>query len=262
MSEKHEKSRFVGIRWTRKQRKTAFLHEGKQEISKNWLSLTRENKNSVKIGFLSRGETRKQLKTAFPHGGEEESSEKRISRMRENQKSADDTFPKLGKRENVENRISQTWEEQKTEENGCPNIEKTEKRRKNAFPNLGRIENLKGCISQPLEEQKILLGAFPTPWASDFFCFPFIQPLGRAIFSVFRSFKPSDGLFFWFSAYPRPRTSISMRSFPPIRLLFGIVNSRVSCRVTNRNAAELTDLIRVCRILGIPRTIRVCIYRI
>ena len=72
----------------------------------------------------------------------------------------------------------------------------------------------------------------------------------------------SVGHFFRFSAYPRPRTSISMRGFPPIRLLFGVVNSRVSCRVTNRNAAELTDLIRVCRILGIPRAIRVCIYRI
>ena len=262
MSEKHEKSRFVGIRWTRKQRKTAFLHGGKQEFSENQLSLTRENKKLAKNGFPSRGKTRNQRKSTFPHEGKEGNSEKRISPARENQKSAEDTFPKLGRRENVEKRISQTWEEQKTEENGCPNIGKTEKRRKNAFPNLGRIENLKGCISQPLEEQKILLGAFPTPWASDFFCFPFIQPLGRAIFSVFRSFKPSDGLFFWFSAYPRPRTSISMRGFPPIRLLFGVVNSRVSCRVTNRNAAELTDLIRVCRILGIPRTIWVCIYRI
>ena len=199
--------------------------------------------------------------------------------------------------------MSQTWEEQKTEENGCPNIGKTEKRRKNAFPNLGRIKNLKGCISQPLEEQKIPLRTFPTPWTSDFFCFPFIQLLGRAIFPVFHSSTPLDGLFFsffihptpWtsdfshfpfirglgravfpvfrssealdkrffsFFIHPRPRTSISMRGFPPIRLLFGVVNSRVSCRVTNRNAAELTDLIRVCRILGIPRAIRVCIYRI
>ena len=144
-------------------------------------------------------------------------------------------FPKLGKNK-------------KMEENGCPNIGKTEKRRKNAFPNLGRIKNLKGCISQPLEEQKILLGAFPTPWASDF--------------SVFHSSEVSDGLFFPFFIHQKPRTSISMRGFPPIRLLFGVVNSRVSCRVTNRNAAELTDLIRVCRILGIPRAIRVCIYRI
>ena len=244
----------------------------------------------------------------------------------------------------MENRISQTWEEQKTEENGCPNIGKTEKRRKNAFPNLGRIKNLKGCISQPLEEQKIPLRTFPTPRTGCFFCFSFIHPLGRAIFVVFHSSNPLDGLFFLFSihptpwtgdfsrfsfirglgravfpvfhssnplderffsffihptprtscfscfsfirglgravfpvfrsseasdglffpffVHPRPRTSISMRGFPPIRLLFGVVNSRVSCRITNRNAAEFTDLIRVCRILGIPRAIRVCIYRI
>ena len=162
----------------------------------------------------------------------------------------------------MENRISQAWEEQKAEENGCPNIGKIEKRRKNAFPNLGRIKNLKGCISQPLEEQKILLGAFPTPWTSDFFYFSFIQPLGRVIFFVFHSSNPLDERFFPFFIHPSPQTSISMRGFPPIRLLFGVVNSRVSCRVTNRNAAELTDLIRVCRILGIPRTIRVCIYRI
>jgi len=158
----------------------------------------------VKIGFLSRGETRKQLKTAFPHGGEEESSEKRISPAREKQKSAENTFPRLGKRENVENRISQTWEEQKTEENGCPNIGKTEKRRKNAFPNLGRTKNLKGCISQPLEEQKIPLRTFPTPWTGDFSRFSFIQPLGRAIFSIFHSSNSLGERFFSFSIHPTP----------------------------------------------------------
>ena len=100
--------------------------------------------------------------------------------------------PTLGRPKNGEKMLSQTWEEQKTEENGCPNIGKTEKRRKNAFPNLGRIKNLKGCISQPLEEQKILLGAFPTPWTSDFSYFLFIRGLGRAVFSIFHSSEASD----------------------------------------------------------------------
>ena len=151
MSEKHEKSRFVGIRRTRKQRKTAFLHGGKQEFSENQLSLMRENKKLAKNGFPSRGKTRKQRKTDFPREGK----------------------PKISGRY-------------------FPNIGKTEKRRKNAFPNLGRIKNLKGCISQPLEEQKILLGAFPTPWTSDFSYFLFIRGLGRAVFSIFHSSEASD----------------------------------------------------------------------
>ena len=40
--------------------KNSFPSRGKQEFSENQLSLTRENKKSVKIGFLSRGKTRKQ----------------------------------------------------------------------------------------------------------------------------------------------------------------------------------------------------------
>ena len=116
--------------------------------------------------------------------------------------------------------------------------------------------------SNPLDGLFFLFFIHPRPRTSCFSCFSFIRGLGRAIFLVFHSSQASDGLFFLFFIHPRPRTSISMRGFPPIRLLFGVVNSRVSCRVTNRNAAEFTDLIRVCRILGIPRTIRVCIYRI
>ena len=181
------------------------------------------------------GENKKLAKTGFPSRG----------KTRKQQKT---DFPREGKP-----KISGRY---------FPKIGKTRKCGKSDFPNLGRIKNLKGCISQPLEEQKILLGAFPTPWTSDFFYFSFIQPLGRVIFFVFHSSNPLDERFFPFFIHPSPQTSISMRGFPPIRLLFGVVNSRVSCRVTNRNAAELTDLIRVCRILGIPRTIRVCIYRI
>ena len=115
MSEKYEKSRFVGVRRTkisekrlsparenkksakigfpprgktRNQQKTAFLHGGKQEISKKRLSPARENKKSAKIDFPSRGKTRNQRKTAFPREGKQEIGENRLSPARENQKNA------------------------------------------------------------------------------------------------------------------------------------------------------------------------------
>ena len=83
MSEKYEKSRFVGVRRTK--------------ISENQLSSTRENQNSAKIGFPSRGKIRIQRKTAFLHGGKSKFSEKRLSSTGENQKSAKISFPPRGK---------------------------------------------------------------------------------------------------------------------------------------------------------------------
>ena len=41
------------------QQKPAFPHEGKQEISENWLSLTRENKITAKTDFPSQGKAKK-----------------------------------------------------------------------------------------------------------------------------------------------------------------------------------------------------------
>ena len=185
INEKQKKEAFVEVRLMKNAENKASYPYDERKTRKITLRRDTMNKKAAKINFPSRGKTRIQRKSTFPHEGKEGNSEKRISPARENQKSAEDTFPKLGRRENVENRISQTWEEQKTEENGCPNIGKTEKRRKNAFPNLGRIKNLKSCISQPLEEQKIPLRTFPTPRTGCFFCFSFIQPLGRAIFLFF-----------------------------------------------------------------------------
>ena len=89
MSEKYEKSRFVGVRRTkisenrlsftgkiRNQRKSAFFYEGKSEISENQLSSTGENQ-----------------KSAFPREGKQEIGENRLSLMRENQKTPLATFP-------------------------------------------------------------------------------------------------------------------------------------------------------------------------
>ena len=64
----------------------AFPHEGKQKISENRLSRTRENQKMAKIGFPARGKTRNRRKSAFPHGGKQEISENRLSRTRESQK--------------------------------------------------------------------------------------------------------------------------------------------------------------------------------
>ena len=83
MSGKYEKSRFVGVRRTK--------------ISENQLSSTRENQNSAKIGFPSRGKIRIQRKTAFPHEGKSKICENQLSLMGENQKSAKNGFPPRGK---------------------------------------------------------------------------------------------------------------------------------------------------------------------
>ena len=83
MNEKREKAVFVGVR--------------QAKIGKNRLSLTGENKKSVKNSFPSRGKTRNQLKTAFPHGGKQEISGKQISLTGENQKTAKTRFPSRGK---------------------------------------------------------------------------------------------------------------------------------------------------------------------
>ena len=66
---------------------------GKQEISKNRLSRTRENKKSAKIDFPARGKIRNQRKSAFPHEGKQEISENWLSRTRENKKSVKIDFP-------------------------------------------------------------------------------------------------------------------------------------------------------------------------
>ena len=83
MSEKYEKSRFVGVRRTK--------------ISENQLSSTRENQKSAKISFPPRGKIRNQRKTAFLHGGKSKISKNRLSLMGENQKSAKNGFPPRGK---------------------------------------------------------------------------------------------------------------------------------------------------------------------
>ena len=59
---------------------------GKQEISENRLSLTRENKKSAKNEFPSRGKTRKQRKSAFPHEGKSKNAENHSSLVSEMQK--------------------------------------------------------------------------------------------------------------------------------------------------------------------------------
>ena len=58
-----------------KLRKTAFPHEGKQEISEKRPSLT--------------GKTKKQRKTTFPHGGKSKISEKRLSLTGGNRKNSE-----------------------------------------------------------------------------------------------------------------------------------------------------------------------------
>ena len=83
MSEKYEKSRFVGVRRTK--------------ISENQLSSTGENQKSAKISFPSWGKIRNQQKTAFLHGGKSKISENRFSPTRENKKSAKTGFPPRGK---------------------------------------------------------------------------------------------------------------------------------------------------------------------
>ena len=130
MSEKYEKSRFVGVRRTK--------------ISEKRLSPARENKKSVKISYLPRGKTRKQRKTAFPRGGKQEISEKRLSSTGENQKSAKNGFPPRGKIRNQQKsaflhggkseiskkRLSPARENQKTLLAPFPTPQKNEKPRK------------------------------------------------------------------------------------------------------------------------------------
>ena len=137
-----------------------------------------------------------------------------------------------------------------------------QKSAEDTFPRLGKRENVENRLSQHWEDRKTAKKCFPKLGKNKKSQRLYFPTLGRTKNIVGSFSNPLDGRFFLFSIHPRPRTSILMRSFPPIRLLFGVVNSRVSCRITNRNAAELIDLIRVYGILGIPRTIWVCIYRI
>ena len=65
---------------------------GKQEISENRLSRTRENKKSAKIGFPSRGKTRNQQKLTFPHGGKSKNAENYSSLVSEMQKTRKTAF--------------------------------------------------------------------------------------------------------------------------------------------------------------------------
>ncbi len=114
MSEKYEKSRFVGVQRT--------------EISEKRLSPARENKKTAKIGFPSRGKIRNHQKSAFLHGGKSKFSEKRLSSTGENQKSAKigylsrgktrnrrkPAFPREGKSKNAVGSISYSSERRKT----------------------------------------------------------------------------------------------------------------------------------------------------
>ena len=59
---------------------------GKQEISENRLSLTRENKKSAKISFPSRGKTKNQRKSTFSHEGKSKNAENHSSLVSEMQK--------------------------------------------------------------------------------------------------------------------------------------------------------------------------------
>ena len=83
MSEKYEKSRFVGVRRTK--------------ISENQLSSTGENQKSAKISFPPRGKIRNQRKSAIFHEGKSEITKNRLSSTGENQKTAKSSCPPRGK---------------------------------------------------------------------------------------------------------------------------------------------------------------------
>ena len=85
MSEKYEKSRFVGVRRTK--------------ISENLLSPARENQKSAKTGFPPRGKIKNQRKSAFPREGKSKIGEKQLSPARENQKTPLAPFPTPQKNE-------------------------------------------------------------------------------------------------------------------------------------------------------------------
>ena len=65
---------------------------GKQGVSENRLSLTRENKKSTKIGFPARGKTRNQRKLTFPHEGKSKNAENHSSLVSEMQKTRKTAF--------------------------------------------------------------------------------------------------------------------------------------------------------------------------
>jgi len=81
----------------KRQEKLAFPHGGKSKFSENQLSLMRENQNSAKISFPSRGKIKIQRKSAFPCGGKQKFSKNQLSLMRENKITARTDFPPRGK---------------------------------------------------------------------------------------------------------------------------------------------------------------------
>ena len=170
------------LRKTEKQRKTAFLHGG--------------NKNSVKINFPSRGKTRKQQKTAFLHEGKPKINGRYFPKIGKTRKCGKSDFPNLGRTKNGRKWLSQHWEDRKTAKKCFPKLGKNKKSQRLHFPTLGRTKNIVGSFSNPLDERFFLFSIHPTPWTGDFSCFPFIQPLGRAVFPVFRSSEASDEQFF------------------------------------------------------------------
>ena len=180
MSEKHEKSRFVGIRPTRKQRKTAFLHGGKQEFSENQLSLMRENKKLAKNGFPSRGKTRKQRKTDFPREGKPKISGRYFPNIGKTEKRRKNAFPNLGRTKNGRKWLSQHWEDRKTAKKCFPKLGKNKKSQRLYFPTLGRTKNIVGSFSNPLDERFFLFFIHPRSRKGCFFHFSFIRGLGRA----------------------------------------------------------------------------------
>ena len=84
-NQKSAKNGFLPRGKIKNQRKSAFPHGGKSEISEKRLSPARENQKSAKIGFPPRGKS--------------EISEKRLSPTRENQKTPLAPFPTPQKNE-------------------------------------------------------------------------------------------------------------------------------------------------------------------
>ena len=86
---------------TRKQLKTAFPHEGKQEFSENQLSLTREKKETAKNGFPSRGKNKNQQKILSQDWEDEKMWKIGFPKLGKNKKSQRLNFPTLGRIKNT-----------------------------------------------------------------------------------------------------------------------------------------------------------------
>ena len=83
---------FPKVGKTGKQRKSPFPTLGKLKNGRKWLSRTRENKKSAKIGFPARGKTRNQRKSTFPHEGKSKNAENHSLLVSEIQKTRKTAF--------------------------------------------------------------------------------------------------------------------------------------------------------------------------